>query len=180
VPLHTSSNHDGQLTDQKGIHAFWESQIPEKFGEHYNFYSRDAIFIEDITAKTWDIIKHSHSLVDTLLLMEKQARTAFPKERLYQKDEKGNNILRYNQPIFSSEYVEKYNAGLNGMVEKQMRLSVSDLADYWYTAWVNGGKPDLDLLDDPNLARQNHKNYKKEMRAWRKGKLKNLLGQMEN
>jgi len=25
VPLHTSLNYDGQLTGQKGIHAFWES-----------------------------------------------------------------------------------------------------------------------------------------------------------
>ncbi|MEI9809310.1 MAG: zinc dependent phospholipase C family protein [Bacteroidota bacterium] len=29
VPLHASSNHNGQYTDQKGIHGFWESRIPE-------------------------------------------------------------------------------------------------------------------------------------------------------
>jgi hypothetical protein len=28
--LHTSDNHDGQLTDQKGIHS-WESRLPELF-----------------------------------------------------------------------------------------------------------------------------------------------------
>ena len=33
MPLHTSSNHDGQLTNQKGIHSFWESQLPEYFGD---------------------------------------------------------------------------------------------------------------------------------------------------
>jgi len=28
VPLHASSNHNGQLTNQKGIHGFWESRVP--------------------------------------------------------------------------------------------------------------------------------------------------------
>src|SRR4051812_18247864 len=27
VPLHASSNHDGQKTNQKGIHGFWESRV---------------------------------------------------------------------------------------------------------------------------------------------------------
>ncbi len=29
VPLHASSNHNGQFTNQRGIHGFWESRIPE-------------------------------------------------------------------------------------------------------------------------------------------------------
>ena len=33
VPLHASSNHNGQLTNQKGIHAFWESRVPELLAE---------------------------------------------------------------------------------------------------------------------------------------------------
>ena len=29
VPLHTTSNYDGQKTGQQGIHGFWESRLPE-------------------------------------------------------------------------------------------------------------------------------------------------------
>jgi hypothetical protein len=29
VPLHASSNHNGWLTNQICIHAFWESGVPE-------------------------------------------------------------------------------------------------------------------------------------------------------
>ena len=29
VPLHTTENYNGQMTNQKGIHGFWESRIPE-------------------------------------------------------------------------------------------------------------------------------------------------------
>lgn len=37
VPLHTTRNYDGQLTGQKGIHAFWESRLPELFFDDYDF-----------------------------------------------------------------------------------------------------------------------------------------------
>ena len=37
VPLHTTENYNGQLTGQKGIHAFWESRLPELFSEDYNY-----------------------------------------------------------------------------------------------------------------------------------------------
>ena len=35
VPLHTTENYNGQLTNQYGIHGFWESRIPELFESRY-------------------------------------------------------------------------------------------------------------------------------------------------
>jgi hypothetical protein len=64
--LHTSSNYDGQLTNQKGVHALWESFIPQKFGNAYNFKTDTARYITDIVAETWKIIKQSHALVNPL------------------------------------------------------------------------------------------------------------------
>jgi hypothetical protein len=60
------------------------------------------------------------------------------------------------------------------MVEEQLRFSIEDIANFWYTAWVNAGKPDLLSLDDPHLTRQNRKNFKTEYNAWRKGHVLNL------
>ena len=37
VPLHTTENYNGQLTNQKGIHAFWESRLPELFPDNYDY-----------------------------------------------------------------------------------------------------------------------------------------------
>lgn len=36
VPLHTSINYDGQLTGQKGLHALWESVVPELTLEQFD------------------------------------------------------------------------------------------------------------------------------------------------
>jgi hypothetical protein len=179
MPLHTASNYNGQLTNQKGVHALWESQIPETFGNSYNFKTGSATYIADIPGETWRIIAHTHSLEDTLLAADNQVRQHTSKDNMYKKDESGNPILSYNQPIFSNQYAGQFNNTMNGMVESQMRLSIQDVANYWYSAWVNGGSPELLSLDDENLTRQNRKNYKLEYKAWNKGKLLNVSTEKE-
>lgn len=179
MPLHTASNFNGQLTNQKGVHALWESEIPELFGNSYNFKTAGATYIPDITAETWNIITLTHSLEDTLLSDEKKVRKNFNADNMYKKDAAGNNILSYNQPVFSDDYARQFNNAMNGMVEKQLRLSIQDVANYWYTAWVNGGSPELLSLDDEHLTKQNQKNYKFEYKAWSKGELLNLSNEKE-
>ncbi|RZK49357.1 MAG: hypothetical protein EOO99_06795 [Pedobacter sp.] len=56
VPLHTTSNYNGQLTDQKGIHGFWESRIPELFAKTYNLFTGPARYYPDIPKQTWTFI----------------------------------------------------------------------------------------------------------------------------
>ena len=117
MPLHTASNFNGQLTNQKGIHALWETQIPELMGSNYNFKTEAAKYIADIPVETWNIIAHTHSLADTLLTIEKLSRSSFNKNNMYKKDAVGKNILSYNQPVFSDEYARQFNDAMNGMVE---------------------------------------------------------------
>lgn len=174
VPLHTSSNYDGQLTDQKGIHSLWESRLPETFGGNYDYFTGEAHYITDIVAELWRIIKASHASADTVLAVEKQLRSGFPKDQLYKKDAAGVQVLRFNQPVLSDAYVQQFHEALKGMVERQLRSSAADLSNLLYTAWVNGGKPNLAELDDPDLSHQNKKGYKREYKQWRKGKILNL------
>jgi len=48
VPLHTTVNYNGQLTGQDGIHAFWETRIPELFATaEYDFWVEPREYIED-------------------------------------------------------------------------------------------------------------------------------------
>jgi hypothetical protein len=172
MPLHTALNHNGQLTNQVGIHGFWESQIPEMFGDAYNFKVEPAKYIPDVAAGTWDIILHSHSLEDTLLSTERILRANFPKDQVYKKDSTGHDAKNwYGDPIYSYAYSVAYNKALNGMVENQLRHAINDVANFWYTAWVNAGKPDLSDIDSPELTKANSKNYKKEMKLYDKGKV---------
>lgn len=72
VPLHTSVNYNGQLTNQEGIHAFWESRIPELFAESdFDFVVGRADYIENIEQYIWQVLDQSHHMVQQVLAMEK-------------------------------------------------------------------------------------------------------------
>ncbi len=149
MPLHTSLNHDGQLTGQRGIHAFFESQLPEMFGNSYNFYTGDAVYIKDVQAEIWRIVNDSHKLADTLLQTEQKVKAGFDTSKIHQKDAAGNVVKnKYNQWVHSFEYAKAYHDALNGLVERQLRAAVVSTANFWYTAWVNAGSPDLSTLDE--------------------------------
>lgn len=180
MPLHTSSNHDGQLTNQKGIHSFWESQLPEYFGDDYTLNVKEADYLKDVTAASWDIIRHSHSLADSLLKVERAEMASFSGKDLYRRDSKGEiakNIFGRN--VYSDEFSSSYHKALKGMVNDQMRRAVKALADFWYTAWVNAGKPDLSLLDSKEVTGSNRKNYESEYRNYKKGKVNGFKSEKE-
>ena len=180
MPLHTSANYDGQKTDQKGIHALWESRIPELLGKGYNFNTPDAKFIDDVQKESWKIVFASHSLIDTILLKDRELRKKFAEEKFYKKDENGKVIKnKYGAQIFTDEYATQLHTALNGMVEKQMRTSINSTANFWYTAWVNAGKPDVSDLDPSELTKRNTKMLEEELQLWKKGKLFGIESEKE-
>ena len=160
MPLHTSLNYDGKLTNQPGVHAFWESRLPEQFGDTYNLNTREAKFIDDVTKETWRIIKNTHQLADTLLAIDRQVRKTLGDDKLYN--------------------AKAFHTALNGMVEAQLKNSITAVADFWYTAWVNAGKPDLSKLDDPELTADNKAALAKDYAAWKKGKLTKMKPDSDN
>lgn len=180
MPLHTSANHDGQLTNQKGIHALWESRIPELFVEKYKFTVAPPQYIENISQHTWQLVYETHSLVAPLLAADKQLRTTTPENKIFVVDEQGKVVKnKYNAAKFSDEYANKLNASLNGMVESQMKKAVTETASYWYTAWVNAGRPDLSDLDAPEMTKRNSRSLKKDLKLIKNGDLFGFKNQEE-
>jgi S1/P1 Nuclease len=172
MPLHTSANHDGQMTNQKGIHSLWESRIPEVYGSNYKLNAGETKFIDNIEKETWAIITHSHKLKDTLLMIDKKLRESTVEEKILQKGENGKPLRnKFGSLVFTDEYTKKLNEELKGMVERQMRASVIATANFWYTAWVNAGKPDLSDLDSKELSDRSKPMLEKELELFKKGKL---------
>ncbi|HNP55279.1 MAG TPA: hypothetical protein PKK69_11685, partial [Ferruginibacter sp.] len=93
-------------------------------------------------------------------------------DKIFMKDDSGQiRKNKFNQKVFAPAYAKAYHDAMNGMVEKQMQHAIQDLANFWYTAWVNAGKPDLSDLDPADLTKQNQSRLKEELRLYRKGKL---------
>lgn len=180
MPLHTSINHDGQLTGQRGIHALWEGELPELFGKTYNLYTGEAHYIKDVEKATWDILDSSFGLVSRLLIVEKKMRDDNPEDKQFKMDSDGKRTKgKFGQDVHTYEYAHVYHELLNGMVEKQMRAAIKYTADLWYTAWVNAGKPDLSELDAERTTERNKAFYAEDMKAWKKGKVKGCSSQKE-
>lgn len=140
VPLHASSNHDGQLTNQKGIHGFWESRVPELLAEkEFDFMIGKAAYINDIPNYVWNRVLESGAASDTVLKYEAALTQQFPADKKFAFEERGGKLVRQ----YSSAFTIAYNKMLNAMVERRMRLSIASVASFWYTAWVNAGQPDL-------------------------------------
>ena len=60
VPLHTSYNYDGQLTNQKGLHSLWESTVPELHLDTYNLYQKHkAHYLKNPQAEIWKVARKS-------------------------------------------------------------------------------------------------------------------------
>ncbi|MBC7885285.1 MAG: hypothetical protein H7X99_07405 [Saprospiraceae bacterium] len=140
VPLHTTTNYNGQLTNQVGIHAFWESRIPELFAEReYDFFVGKATYIENPKEYFWDIIIKAHGHLDSVLQVEKRLSKVFDSDRQFCFDERLNQTIRIQCP----EYAEAYSSALGSMVEEQMRSSIHAVGSCIYTCWVNAGQPVL-------------------------------------
>jgi hypothetical protein len=144
VPLHTHSNYNGQQSDQYGIHAFWETRLPELFAdEQYNYFVGKAAYISNPENYYWSIIEESHALVHDVLNIEKELSNVFPKDQQ-------DCIIQRGEAAFvemaCEEYALLYHQKLNGQVENRLRAAIKAVGDAWYTAWVDAGQPRLDLL----------------------------------
>ena len=144
VPLHCTKNYNGQLTNQNGIHGFWESRLPELFGEEYDYFVGRCKYINKPADYTWNIIRESYAAHDSVLLLERELTKKYSPDRKYSYEEKGNTIIR----VYSKEFSADYQKLLNGMVERRMRSAIVAVSSFWYTAWVNAGMPQLDSLSD--------------------------------
>jgi len=165
VPLHSTNNHNGQLTNQVGIHAFWESRLPELFSSRYDAYVGKASYIADIQQATWDAVWESHRLVDSVLMLEKIVASRLPSK--YGFDNKGKATVK----TFSYKFSNEYHTLLRGMVERRFRASIKMIADIWFTAWVDAGQPDLKSLINYKPTTEELENRKAELKKWKEGKL---------
>ena len=143
VPLHTSSNHNGQQTNQHGIHGFWESRVPELLADReWDFLIGKAVYLADPDKFTWARILESAAAADSVLLIEKKLTNEYPSQRKYAFEERNGLLVRQ----YSAAFTRAYDARLGGMIERRMRAAVFAVASCWYTAWINAGQPDLSQL----------------------------------
>ena len=174
VPLHANSNHNGQYSNQRGIHGFWESRVPELLAEkEFDFFIGKADYISNPLDFSWARILESAKAADSVLLIEKELTKQFGTDKKYAFENRNGVMLRQ----YSSAFTIAFNKKMNGMVERRMRQSIYAIASFWYTAWVNAGQPDLSVLAKKTFSESDLREFDELNTKWRSGN--KMLGKEE-
>jgi len=174
VPLHTSLNYDGQLTGQRGLHALWESVIPELELDQYKFYNHHkAKYLDHPENEIWEAIRHAHVLVSDMIQKEREVSKQFVDSTKYRIQTRNGRDVK----LYTSAFAKAYAESLEPTINDQLVRSSNLLADAWYTSWVDAGRPDLSGLLKNQFTNAEKKKMKNEFKAYKKEDLvkKNLL-----
>src|SRR5258705_10765888 len=125
VPLHANSNHNGQFTDQRGIHGFWESRVPELLADkEWDFFIGKAEYIKKPGEYIWARILESGAALDSVLKFEKELTSSYPTDQKFSFEDRNGSTIRQ----YSSSFAKAYNDKLQGMIERRMRQSILAIA----------------------------------------------------
>jgi hypothetical protein len=170
VPLHTTINYDGQLTDQKGLHSLWESQLPERFILDYKLLDDkpSAQYIKDPLAGIWTEIQKSYGFLgETFDRASKIEKQMPPAVRYSFSHRYGKTQRRY-----SDAFADAYEKAVGGMVNFRLKGAPTMVSSMWLTAWQEAGKPDLNALMNPGKPTKEEKEKLSiELAAWKKNTL---------
>ncbi len=173
VPLHTTVNYDGQLTDQKGLHSLWESTIPEiEIGSYTLYSSHKAIYLKSPQAAIWAAVRRAGALLPVMLITEKEVSKNFTEEQKFRVQIR----MGKESKSYTTEFAKAYAKALKTSINDQLLNTANLIADFWYTSWVDAGKPSLSGLT-PNWSAINQTLFTNELDRFKENKLleNNLL-----
>lgn len=168
VPLHVCSNHNGQLTGQHGIHALWETRIPELLADRtFSYWAGKATYIEYPRQYIWQILIASAQAADTVLQYEKQLRNTFPSGQRYAFENRNGVLLRN----YAEAYTKAYHRSMGNMVERRMQGAIAAVAAFWYTAWTNAGQPSLKTFTRITTSPEDEAAFRQLNLQWQRDKI---------
>lgn len=168
VPLHTTINYDGQLTNQAGLHSLWESALPETYIAEYNITYEPAAFIKNPQAEAWTTVQRSYGFLTETFDRAGKVEKMMPGPERYTFAHRYGKTQRRYSDAFAAEY-EKL---VGGMVANRLKLAPTLVASLWLTAWQNAGKPDLNALMKPGkLSKDEKAKLETELTAAKKNTL---------
>lgn len=168
VPLHTTINYDGQLTNQRGLHALWETVVPEIELASFDLSTKHkAQFIKDPVTACWTAVQSGWELLDETLVQEREATKSFTDSTKYRIQIRNGREVKY----YTSAFAKAYYSRVGKSVNRQLIRSSEMIADMWYTCWVEAGRPDLDKILTKTYTKEDKLQFKAEQKACKHNEL---------
>lgn len=168
VPLHTTINYDGQLTNQRGLHALWETVVPELELANYELNDKGkARYIRNKPEAIWAGVGSGFNLLKGVFEEEKAATALFTDATKYRIQIRNGREVKYYTSAFALEYSKRLGPTINEQLKRSARL----VADFWFTAWVDAGRPDLEPLLNTPFTDKERDQFAAESKAYRSNQL---------
>ncbi len=123
VPLHASSNYDGQLTGQWGIHSRFEDALFQRYQSKLTVTPGPLSPIANARDAIFDALLTGFQLVDPLLKADKEAVAG--------------------KTTYDDDYFDKLFTRVGPMMEKRLAESITATASMIVGAWQAAGSPAL-------------------------------------
>jgi hypothetical protein len=122
-PLHTTQNFDGQMTSQKGLSARFDIQLFHRYSKLFIMHPDVAAKIDDPTEYAFQTCLESNVWVDLVVWSDLRARESLA--------------------AYDDEYYDRFYNQVGPTVVREINEAAHDAGSYWYTAWLNAGRPQL-------------------------------------
>lgn len=122
-PLNTTDNFNGQLTGQTGLSARFGANLIDRYRNFILFRPEPAQRISDPTGYAFGMVIEANTWVNNILLGDLRARD--------------------DLPGYNDDYYDRFYSATSSILMHELSGAANDIGSYWYTAWLNAGKPSL-------------------------------------
>jgi hypothetical protein len=125
VPFHSVLNYDGQLSNQHGIHARFESIMFERYRERLTIAPKPARAISNPREYLFEVLKEGTQLVPPILESDVEALGG--------------------RDVYDRAYYDRFFAVNRPVMERRLNEAITAVAGMIIGAWEAAGKPPLPL-----------------------------------
>jgi hypothetical protein len=122
-PLHTAQNFDGQLTLQNGLSARFDIHLFDRYSKFFIMHPEGAEKIDDPTEYAFQTCLASNVWANLIIWSDLRAREGLTD--------------------YTDEYYDRFYNQVGPTVVHEINAAAHDAGSYWYTAWLNAGRPQL-------------------------------------
>jgi hypothetical protein len=122
-PFNTTANRYGQLSNQSGVEARYTSSLVDRYQMFFIIRPGGAYRIDDSTLHAFGMVLGAHTWVDNILFADSQARAG--------------------KVDYNDEYYDAFYDAVGAVLIRQLTHASQSVGSYWYTAWLNAGRPAL-------------------------------------
>jgi hypothetical protein len=127
-PLHIAENYDGQLTDQRGLHSRFETQLTTRSWSQLHLRSVRIDAVPDVETYVFAQIVKSNSYVQVIVEADKRASAGLQRD--------ANNRLVYDDGFY-----DRFLRDMQPVLEDRLSSSADAVASVIVAAWTEAGHP---------------------------------------